>query len=129
MGADGQFGEAGQPASGQRSDQAGQEASAGSGAGGGKSNVEQYRAQAADKNGSGKVLELRGRPNDSAGDGVLDDSGKVPLVASNDGTVGGAAGSGGRSVIVDPLSVRGEQNFVPWEKRQIVKDFFTGASK
>ena len=24
-------------------------------------------------------------------------------------------------MIVDPLSIRGEQNFVPWEKRQIVK--------
>jgi hypothetical protein len=129
LGADGQSGASGQPGSGQRSDQLGEEASAGAGAGGGKSNVEQYRAQSADKNSQGKVLELRGRPNPAAGDGVLDDSGKVPLVASNDGSVGGASGSGGRSVIVDPLTVRGEQNFVPWEKRQIVKDFFTGASK
>jgi len=73
----------------------------------------------------GRVLELRGRPTGD-GSGTLDQGDKVPLVSTNDGSVTGSGVGQARSVIVDPLSVRGEQNFVPWEKRQIVKDFFTG---
>lgn len=73
----------------------------------------------------GKVLELRGRPTGD-GSGTLDQGDKVPLVSTNDGSVTGLGSGQARSVIVDSLSVRGEQNFVPWEKRQIVKDFFTG---
>jgi hypothetical protein len=54
----------------------------------------------------------------------------VPLVASQDGSVSGAAPSSpGRAVIVDPLSVRAEQNFVPWDKKPIVRDYFTGTGK
>jgi hypothetical protein len=112
----------------QRSDQLGEETGRGAGAGGGPGGNDQGRAQDAARNTTGKVLELRGRPSDGGGPGQLDDSGKVPLVASNDGSIGGA-GASARSVIVDALSVRGEQNFVPWEKRQIVRDFFTGTGK
>ncbi|HEY3111201.1 MAG TPA: hypothetical protein VGL23_20755, partial [Chloroflexota bacterium] len=112
----------------QRSDPFGEEASRGSAAGGGPGGTEQGRGQDAGRNTTGKILELRGRPSDQGGPGQLDDSGKVPLVASNDGSIGSAGGSA-RSVIVDSLSIRGEQNFVPWEKRQIVRDFFTGTGK
>lgn len=108
-------------------DQSGQEAGRGAGAGSGPGS-EQYRAPDASRVQQGKVLELRGRPSDSGGS-TLDENGKVPLVASNDGSVAGAQAGTTRSAIVDPLSVRSEQNFVPWEKRQIVKDYFTGPAK
>jgi hypothetical protein len=113
----------------QRSDLLGEDAGRGAGAGGGQGGADQGRGQDPRGNTSGKILELRGRPSDQGGPGQLDNEGKVPLVSSNDGSIGGAAGAGARSVIVDPLSVRGEQNFVPWEKRQIVRDFFTGTGK
>jgi hypothetical protein len=109
-------------------EQASQDASKGGGAGGGPGS-EQYRSSDLARSSQGKVLELRGRPSDSGGSSQLDDGGKVPLVSTNDGSVSGAQSGTARTAIVDPLSVRGEQNFVPWEKRQIVKDYFTGPAK
>ncbi len=104
------------------------DASQGAGAGAGASRVDQYqRPTGSSTSASGKVLELRGRPTGS-GDSTTENDPRVPLVASNDGSVATTAG-GARSVIVDPLTVRGEQNYVPWEKRQIVKDYFSGATK
>jgi uncharacterized membrane protein len=132
-GADGQFGtdpNGSDMGSGgtQRADQAAaDEASQGAAAGGGPSR-DQYKAPTASGAAqSGKVLELRGRPTDSGGS-TQDTDSRVPLVSSNDGTVQTTSG-GARSVIVDPLTVRGEQNYVPWEKRQIVKDYFSGPGK
>lgn len=113
----------------QRGEGAGTDAQQGGGAGGAPGRVDQYqRPNGASPDSRGRVLELRGRPSDTGGSRPDNDS-NVPLVASNDGSVAGAVGAGARSVIVDPLTVRGEQNFVPWEKRQIVKDYFTGAPK
>ena len=111
--------------SGQGAERLGSEAVGGSGGAGAGQGREQYAAPNATQQ-QGKTLELRGRPSDGGG-GTLEEGSKVPLVSSNDGSVGGAPGSGGRTVIVDPLSIRGEQNFVPWEKRQIIKDYFSGA--
>jgi len=125
-GGEGQSGASAQGAA-QRGDQGGDEASRGAGAGGGQGGPDAARPQDG-RSPTGKVLELRGRPSDGGGPGLLDDNGKVPLVASNDGSIGGVGDSAGRA-IVDPLSIRGEQNFVPWEKRQIVRDFFTGTGK
>jgi hypothetical protein len=109
----------------QRSDQLGSEAAGGSGGAGAGQGREQYAPPNATQQ-QGKLLELRGRPSDGGG-GTLEEGSKVPLVGSNDGSVTGSGASGGRTVIVDPLSIRGEQNFVPWEKRQIIKDYFSGA--
>jgi hypothetical protein len=111
----------------QRADSANNDSSQGGGAGGGPSRVDQYQKPNANGLSPGKVLELRGRPGES-GTSTTDNDPRVPLVSSNDGSIGATVGSA-RSVIVDALSVRGEQNFVPWEKRQVVKDYFTGSGK
>jgi hypothetical protein len=102
------------------------DASQGAAAGGGPARDTYTKPTANGQATPGKVLELRGRPTDS-GASSTDNDPRVPLVASNDGSVATSAG-GARSVIVDPLTVRGEQNYVPWEKRQIVKDYFTSAT-
>ncbi|HEY3080026.1 MAG TPA: hypothetical protein VGM69_08980 [Chloroflexota bacterium] len=114
-------------AASQRSDAVGGQDSTGSGGAGAGPGRDQY--QAPDPNRpqtQGKLLELRGRPSEG-GSSRLDDGDKVPLVNSSDGSVGAAVGTAARQAIVDPLSVRSEQNFVPWEKRQIIKDYFSGA--
>ncbi|MBM4419483.1 MAG: hypothetical protein FJ033_14405 [Chloroflexi bacterium] len=71
----------------------------------------------------GRVLDLRGRAD--GGSSSLEEGENLPLVASHDGTVGGAGGQS-RTVIVDALSIRPEQNYVPLDKRQIVRDYFSG---
>ncbi len=72
---------------------------------------------------AGRVVDLRGRAD--GGPSSLEEGENLPLVASHDGTVGGAAGQS-RTVIVDALSIRPEQNYVPLDKRQIVRDYFSG---
>ncbi|TAK24916.1 MAG: hypothetical protein EPO26_04590 [Chloroflexota bacterium] len=99
------------------------EGSAGSG-GGQAPSRESYQAPDRTRAAQGRVVELRGRPS-AGGTSTLEESEKVPLVSSNDGSITGAAGQS-RTVIVDPVSVRAEQNFVPLEKRQVVRDFFSG---
>jgi len=114
-------------AASQRSDAVGGQDSTGAGGAGAGPGRDQY--QAPDPNRpqtQGKLLELRGRPSEG-GSSRLDEGDKVPLVNSSDGSVGSAVGTAARQAIVDPLSVRSEQNFVPWEKRQIIKDYFSGA--
>lgn len=131
-GADGAFpndqGAPGSLGAAQRADQGGvDEGSQGAAAGGGPAR-DQYRSPQSGPTGQqAKVIQLRGRPTDSGGS-TQDNDPRVPLVNSNDGSVQISSG-GARSVIVDPLSIRGEQNFVPWEKRQIVKDYFSGAAR
>jgi hypothetical protein len=71
------------------------------------------------------VIELRGRPS-ADGQSSLDPGAQVPLVSSNDGGFDqSTAGSGGG--LSGPIDVRGEQNVVPLEKRQIVRDYFGGS--
>src|SRR5262245_22394115 len=114
-------------AAGQRSDAQGGQDSTGSGGAGAGPGRDQYQAPGPNRaQTQGKLLELRGRPSEGGGS-TVDDGDKVPLVSSSDGTIGAAVGAGARQAIVDPLSVRSEQNFVPWEKRQIIKDYFSGA--
>ena len=101
--------------------------SIGAGAGSGPGGIDQNGTSALQKRQvQGKLLELRGRPTSDGGSSEDSGGDRIPLVSSNDGSVAGMSGSNTRSVIVDPLSVRGEQNFVPWDKRQIVKDYFSG---
>ncbi len=99
-------------------------AGAGSGPGGIDQNSTSSQLK---KQAQGKLLELRGRPTNDGGSNEDTSGDRIPLVSSNDGSVTGSSGGNARSVIVDPLSVRGEQNFVPWEKRQIIKDYFSGS--
>jgi hypothetical protein len=119
----------GLPGNSARADMLGAEAGTGSAASGALGKLESgLAADRANPENRARVIELRGRPSDS-GSSTIDSNDRVPLVSSNDGTIGGSAGATGRSIIVDPLSMRGEQNFVPWEKRQIIKDYFTGSTR
>jgi hypothetical protein len=113
-------------AAAQRADGLGGQESNGAGGAGSGPGRDQY--QAPDRSRAqtqGKLLELRGRPS-GVGGSTLEEGEKVPLVSSNDGSVGSTYGTAARQPIVDALSVRSEQNFVPWEKRQIIKDYFSG---
>lgn len=130
-GTEGSFGEApgegdGLGASGSSDQAGGENASTGAGAGSGPGRDQYQRPNAVPAAQQARVLELRGRPTDGGGSSTENDP-RVPLVNSNDGSVAVTDAVGGRSVITEALSVRGEQNHVPWEKRQIVRDYFSGA--
>jgi hypothetical protein len=76
----------------------------------------------------GRLLQVRGRPGDGPSNPV-NDSDRVPLVSSSDGSVTGISGSGAPAGSIDPTNIRGESNFVPWEKRQIIRDYFSGTTR
>ncbi|HUE76116.1 MAG TPA: hypothetical protein VMP10_04740, partial [Chloroflexota bacterium] len=76
----------------------------------------------------GRLLQVRGRPGDGPSNPV-NDSERVPLVSSSDGSVAGISGSGAAAGTIDPTNIRGESNFVPWEKRQIIRDYFSGTTR
>lgn len=76
----------------------------------------------------GRLLQVRGRPGDGPSNPV-NDSERVPLVSSSDGSVAGISGSGAAAGTIDPTNIRGESNFVPWEKRQIIRDYFSGTAR
>jgi hypothetical protein len=118
-GADGRpTGQSGDAAAGSGQSEAGGAGGAGAGPGRDGSAAE------GDLGGERRVIELRGRPS-PGGESSPDLGAQVPLVSSNDGGVDRSASASGGG-LTSPVDVRGEQNVVPIEKRQIVRDYFGG---
>lgn len=75
-------------------------------------------------NALGKLLEIPGQA--SSGPGTLENDPRAPLVFSHDGSVT-TLSSTSRPQSTTPINARGESNFVPWEKRPIVREYFSGS--
>ena len=99
----------------------------GGGAGSGPGSRTVDRDPSRDPNGSGEsVMRIDGKPTD-AGDASRQDTTGTPLTTTSGGTSAVQATDSFRQSD-DPVNTIGEQNYVPFEMKPVVKDYFSGQS-